>query len=66
MVEEFRNRSSEFYEFVMPATDIVEDGSDLVIRVDLPGFAKKDINLRISGNILSIKARREAEEKPLA
>jgi HSP20 family protein len=62
LAKELDNRSREFYEFVMPAIDMVEEGSDLVITVDLPGFAKKDINLRITGNVLSISARRNNEE----
>ena len=65
MAKEFKelgNRSREFYEFIMPAIDMFEDGSELVITVDLPGFAKKDIKLRIIGNVLSINAKREPEE----
>ena len=62
IAKELDNRSREFYEFVMPAIDMVEDGSDLVVTVDLPGFAKKDINLRITGSILSISAKRNQEE----
>jgi len=64
IAKELDNRSREFYEFVMPAIDMVEDGSDLVVTIDLPGFAKKDINLRIIGNVLSISARRD-DDKPL-
>lgn len=60
--KELDSRSREFYEFVMPAIDIVEDGSDLVVTIDLPGFAKKDINLRITGNVLSISAKRDQDE----
>ena len=62
LTRELDNRSREFYEFVMPAIDMVEDGNDLVVTIDLPGFAKKDINLRINGNVLSINAKREQEE----
>jgi HSP20 family molecular chaperone IbpA len=62
LAKELDSRSREFYEFVMPAIDMVEDGSDLVVTIDLPGFAKKDINLRITGNVLSISAKREQEE----
>ena len=41
-----------------------EDASDLVVEIDLPGFAKEGINLRIiDGNILSIRAKRKAEER---
>jgi HSP20 family molecular chaperone IbpA len=61
-MKELGNRSKEFYEFIMPAIDMVEDGNDLMILIDLPGFAKKDIKLRIVGNLLSINARRETEE----
>jgi HSP20 family molecular chaperone IbpA len=62
LAKELDSRSREFYEFVMPAIDIVEDGSDLVVTIDLPGFAKKDINLRITGNVLSISAKRDQNE----
>jgi len=62
LAKEIDNRSREFYEFVMPAIDMVEDGNDLVVTIDLPGFAKKDINLRITGNVLSISAKREHDE----
>ena len=61
-MKELGNRSREFYEFIMPAIDMFEDGSELVITIDLPGFAKKDISLKIIGNILSINASREPEE----
>jgi HSP20 family protein len=61
-MKELGNRSKEFYEFIVPAIDVVEDGNDLMILIDLPGFAKKDIKLRIVGNLLSINARRETEE----
>jgi HSP20 family molecular chaperone IbpA len=62
VMRELGNRSKEFYEFIMPAIDIVEDGNDLLIIIDLPGFAKKDIKLRIVGDVLSINAKREPEE----
>jgi len=62
IMKELGNRSREFYEFVLPAIDMVEDGNDLIVIIDLPGFAKKDIKLRIIENILSISASREPEE----
>src|SRR5918912_1068352 len=62
LAKELDGRSREFYEFVMPAIDMVEDGNDLAVIIDLPGFAKKDINLRIVGNVLSIMAKREQAE----
>jgi HSP20 family protein len=62
LAKELDSRSREFYEFVMPAIDIIEEVNDLVITIDLPGFAKKDINLRIIGNVLYIAAKREQAE----
>lgn len=62
LAKELDHRSREFYEFVMPAIDMVEDGNDLLVVIDCPGFAKKDISLRIASNILSISAKRDHEE----
>jgi HSP20 family protein len=42
LAKELDVRSKEFYEFVMPAIDIVEEDNNLVVTIDLPGFAKKD------------------------
>ena len=60
---ELGNFSREFYEFTMPAIDTFEDGNDLVVKIDLAGFAKRDINLSIEEDILHIRAKREPEEK---
>lgn len=40
-MREISNRSKEFYEFILPPVDMVEDANDLVVMIDLPGFAKK-------------------------
>ena len=62
--------TQEFYEFVIPAIDIYEDGHELVIEIELPGLRKDDINIRIiDRNILSIKATRKLtaeEQEPLS
>jgi HSP20 family molecular chaperone IbpA len=62
LMRELGNKSREFFEFVMPALDMYEDGSDLVILIDLPGFSKQDISLRILDNVLSISAKRQRNE----
>lgn len=61
-MRELSNKSREFFEFVLPPVDILEDGNDLLILIDLAGFKKEEINVRINDNILSIKARRDAPE----
>jgi HSP20 family protein len=60
---ELGNFSREFYEFTMPAIDVFEDEKDLVVKIDLAGFAKKDINLSIEEDILHIRAKREPDER---
>jgi HSP20 family protein len=60
---ELGNFSREFYELTMPANDMFEEGNDLVVKIDLAGFAKKDINLSIKEDILHIRAKREPDEK---
>ncbi|MEM2923915.1 MAG: archaeal heat shock protein Hsp14 [Candidatus Nitrosocaldus sp.] len=62
LMREFTSKTREFYEFVMPPVDIYEDGSDLVVVADMPGFKKEDIVIRVSGNILSVRATRERVE----
>jgi HSP20 family protein len=61
-MKDLSNKSREFYEFILPPVDIVEDANDLVVTIDLPGFAKRDIKLRIVGNVLTICAKREEAE----
>jgi HSP20 family molecular chaperone IbpA len=63
LTKELGKRSREFFEFVLPAIDIVEERNDLVVRIDLPGFTKENINLRIAEDILTITAKREGEEQ---
>jgi HSP20 family molecular chaperone IbpA len=67
LTKELRKRSREFFEFVMPAIDMVEEKNDLVVRIDLPGFTKENINLRIVEDILTINAKREEqyEQQPI-
>ncbi len=60
---EISNLSREFYELTMPAIDMFEDGNDLVVKIDLAGFTKKDINLSIREDVLHIRAKRETDEK---
>ncbi|MGI0009950.1 MAG: archaeal heat shock protein Hsp14 [Nitrosopumilaceae archaeon] len=61
VLKEIGNKSREFYEFVLPPVDIMSDNDNLIVTIDLPGFDKKDIKLRINGNILSINAKRETD-----
>ena len=70
LLSQLDKTTQEFYEFIMPAIDIYEDGHELVIEIELPDFRKDDINIRIiDRNMLSIKATRKrtaGEQEPLS
>ena len=63
---EIGKRSREFYEFVMPAIDMYEDESGLIVKIDLPGFKRDEIKISVEEDILSIRAKRmEPEDERL-
>ncbi len=62
MIKEIGNKSREFYEFVLPAIDMHLDDKHLTVIIDIPGFEKKDIELNLRGDILSIKAKKIIDE----
>ena len=63
LTRELGNFSREFYEYITPAIDIFEDENELVVKIDLPGYSKKDINLSIEEDILRIRAKKEPDEE---
>ena len=63
VMKEIGNKSREFFEFVLPPVDVVMQNDKLVVSIDMPGFDKKDIKLRIHGHILSINAKRETVDE---
>ncbi|OLE40931.1 MAG: molecular chaperone [Thaumarchaeota archaeon 13_1_20CM_2_39_20] len=62
VMREIGNKSREFYEFILPPVDMILQNENLIVTIDMPGFDKKDIKLRLNGNILSINAKREGDE----
>jgi len=63
VIKEIGNKSREFYEFVLPPIDMYLDKNVLKIVIDMPGFTKKDIELSLCGDILSINAKKIIDEK---
>ncbi|MCH1607345.1 MAG: Hsp20/alpha crystallin family protein [Nitrosopumilus sp.] len=63
VIKEIGNKSREFYEFVLPPIDMHLTDDNLKIIIDIPGFSKKDIELTLCGDILSIKAKKIINEK---
>ncbi len=52
-------------DFTAPAVDVNEDTNAYKITAELPGMAEKDVEVRVSGDLLTIKGekRHEKEEK---
>jgi HSP20 family protein len=46
----------------VPAADMHETKDELVIKVDLPGMSEKDVQVSISGDLLSLKGQRVEPE----
>ena len=63
VMKEIGNKSREFYEFVLPPIDMHLSDESLKVVIDIPGFTKKDIELTLCGDLLSIKAQKVIDEK---
>jgi HSP20 family protein len=45
----------------MPPVDILEKNGDMVLRCELPGMDEKDIEVRLEGNLLTLKGVKQFE-----
>ena len=46
-----------------PAVEIFEEKDDVVVKAELPGMKKEDLDLNISENLLTIKGEKKKEEE---
>jgi HSP20 family protein len=44
-----------------PAVELLERGDEQVIRVELPGVSREQIEIGVEGKVLSVRGRRERE-----
>ncbi len=51
------------FETITPTVDIYEDGNNLIVKADMPGMDKKDLDISISDGYLTISGHRKKEEK---
>ena len=51
------------FEEVTPFVDIYEDGDDLVVKAELPGMSKEDINVSLSDDVVTISGEKKREKK---
>lgn len=48
---------------MLPALDMSETDTAIEVRVDLPGVSAKDIDIQVSGNVLTISGERQEEKE---
>ena len=53
----------EDFETVMPHVDIFEEGKELVMKADLPGMKKEDVEINLTENVLTVSGEKKKEEK---
>src|SRR5215212_11208294 len=46
-----------------PALDVVQDGGDLLIRAELPGVKREDVEITLHERVLTISGERRSEEQ---
>ena len=47
----------------LPSVDVSETGEEIVVRAELPGLSKEDIELNIQDNVLTLKGEKKQEKK---
>ena len=59
----FFESASDDHDRWTPSVDIMEKDGNLILRAELPGLDEKEIDLKLEGNILTIKGERKMENE---
>lgn len=47
----------------VPSLDVFEEEDELVVKADLPGISKEEIEVTVTGNVVTIKGEKKKEEE---
>lgn len=47
----------------MPDVDISETGGEIVVKAELPGMSKEDVEIEIEGNVLTLRGEKKEEKE---
>jgi HSP20 family protein len=47
----------------IPSIDVLEQGDEIVVRAELPGMQKEDIDVRLTDSTLTVKGEKKREEE---
>jgi HSP20 family protein len=53
----------EFEGLRLPSLDVIDRDADIVVRAEIPGIDKKDLNISLTDNLLCIKGQSSSEKK---
>ena len=59
----YENGGSDVFNAWAPALDLYEDSNNLVVRAELPGMKKEDIELSLHDNVITVSGERKNETK---
>ena len=54
---------SAFESSLTPTIDMYEEEKELVVKAEMPGIAKKDLDITLDGDVLTIKAEKKEEKE---
>ena len=57
----FDNRSGAFG--VSPDMDVIENDDNMIVKAELPGFKPENVDVRVEGNLLTIRGEYHAESE---
>jgi len=60
-VDRFPATTGLFDRSLSPALDVIEGDQDFTVRCELPGIEKKDLDVTITSNILTIKGEKKGK-----
>jgi len=55
--------SDEFGSHRFPALDVEDNDQEVVFKAEVPGFKPGEVNVQVSGNLLTVKAEHKEENK---
>src|SRR5688500_15601115 len=59
----YENGSSNVFNTWAPALDLYEDNDHIILRAEIPGMKKEDIDIALHDNIVTVSGERKDEKK---
>ena len=57
------DRSEDFFGSWSPAVDIFDNAGEIVLKAELPGLKKEDIDINVEDNLLTVRGERKREKE---